>query len=134
MEFAYGQPRYTKSGKRIVWQWTIRNSGTREVRKVVLTHRLAPKQARAASIGPPCLVVQGGAIECDYGTMRPGEERHGELTARFPRELQSQVQIRGSATWHAYGSPGNVHAASSPPGRGALPLDLGLLPNLRPLG
>ena len=98
VEFAYTSPRVTASGERTIWGWTIRNTGDRTAYRVVLTHELAPK-LRIASLTSPCVIVQGGAIRCEYATLRPGERRTGALTAIVPRHLHGKVQIKGHATW-----------------------------------
>jgi hypothetical protein len=102
VEFSYSAPR--ADGDRTRWRWTIRNNGDRPADQVVLTHELTPK-IKVASISAPCLIVQGGAIECDYGTLRPGERRVGTLIAAVPPNLQGRVQIKGYATWRQAPGP-----------------------------
>jgi hypothetical protein len=98
VEFFYSAPRPTHSANRISWTWTVRNRGDRPAHQVMLTHTLTPK-VRVASLSTPCLIVQGGAIKCDYKTLNPGARRSGTLAAAVPPELQRKVQISGYATW-----------------------------------
>ncbi|WP_433335269.1 hypothetical protein [Spirillospora sp. CA-294931] len=97
VDFAYSSPEIADAGDKVTWHWTIKNSGTMDVHKVVLTHKLTP-MLKMASVSPGCKAL-ATAVRCEYGLLAKGVSRTGTLVAQIPAEASGTVQINGRVTW-----------------------------------
>lgn len=96
--FNYSAPDVADAGDTVTWRWTIKNTGSESVEKVVLTHRLTPK-LKIRAVKKPCVVTET-SIQCRYGTLKAGQKRQGTLRAELPPAASGNVQINGRVTWH----------------------------------
>ncbi|GAA2438890.1 hypothetical protein GCM10010191_62680 [Actinomadura vinacea] len=101
--FAYSAPVLSPSGDRVVWRWTIRNTGDLPVEGVTLVHRLKPK-LKVTSISAPCKAPATG-IRCAYERLGPGQRKQGMLTADLPSNVSGLVEIEGRVTWRPAAAP-----------------------------
>ncbi|MQY06355.1 hypothetical protein ACRB68_44430 [Actinomadura sp. RB68] len=97
VEFVYSMPKVSAAGDTVTWTWTLRNTGTRDLDRVTLEHRLTPR-LRVTSVSARCKPAKA-SVRCEYGAVRVGGRRTGFLVAALPPSGAGDVRINGRATW-----------------------------------
>lgn len=99
MDFAYAAPEIPDSGDRVIWRWTLRNTGTVQAKGVVVTHYLSPSLP-ILYLSEKCTAnATKTVVKCSYGTMQAGERRTGSVVVGLPEDFSGNIQISGKVTW-----------------------------------
>lgn len=97
VEFSYAAPDLSEEGDSVVWRWSVVNTGTAPVTKVVMTHRITPWVQVDRVTGPSEVV--GEVVKSRWQTLTAGERVDGEIVATLPDDLQGSVRINGRIVW-----------------------------------
>lgn len=97
LELTYSDAETSADGKRVSWEWTVKNEVGEPVRDVTLVHRLDPPLSDV-KVTKPCKVT-GEVIKCRWETLAAGGTRQGIVDAALPANTADTPSIKGQVTW-----------------------------------